>query len=102
VNAVTYEAWLFPDRLAIQMTNHIAPDQMPEFVKLIDQLLSGDPNELYFQRLEENAETNQTGSGLGYLTLMKDYNVRFGFRFVPAGEGSVAVDVQAHINVKEI
>ncbi len=102
VDAVTYEAWLFPDRLAIQMTNHIAPDQMDGFVKLIEELLGSDPDELYFQRLEENAETDKTGSGLGYLTLMKDYNVRFGFRFVPVREGSIAVDVQAHINVKEI
>jgi hypothetical protein len=102
VDAIVYEAWLFSDRLAIQMTNHITSVQLDDFIKLIEKLLSGDPDELYFQRLEENAETDRVGSGLGYLTLMKDYNVRFGFRFVPVREGSIAVDVQAHINVKEL
>jgi hypothetical protein len=102
VDSVIYDAWLFTDRMAIQMTNHIAPTQLDGFIKLIEELLSGNPDELYFRRLEENAETDQAGSGLGYLTLMKDYNVRFGFRFIPVREGSIAVDVQAHINVKEI
>ena len=102
VDSVVYEAFLFSDRVAIQMTNHIAPHQLDGFVALIEELLCGDPDELYFQRLEENAENDQAGSGLGYLTLMKDYNVRFGFRFRPVREGSIAVDVQAHINVKEI
>ena len=55
----------------------------------------------YFKRLEEQAETNAKGSGLGYLTLIKDYGVRFGFRFRQVTETSVAVDVQAHIQRQE-
>jgi hypothetical protein len=102
VDKVTYESWLFPDRMAFQVTNHIEPARRDGFVKLIEELLGNDPNDLYFKRLEENAETDQKGSGLGYLTLMKDYSVRFGFRFTPVAEGSIAVDVQAHIHVKEI
>jgi hypothetical protein len=102
IDSVVYEAWLFSDRMAIQMTNHIAPAQLDGFAKLIEELLSSNPDELYFKRIEENAENDQAGSGLGYLTLMKDYNVRFGFRFMPVREGSIAVDVQAHINIKEI
>jgi hypothetical protein len=102
LHSVVYEAWLFPERMAFQMTNHIEPARQPGFIELIEELLSNPPDELYFQRLEENAETDGKGSGLGYLTLMKDYNVRFGFRFTAVKEGSIAVDVQAHINVKEI
>ena len=102
IDTVVYEAWMFPDRLAFQMTNHIEPAQLEGFVKLIEELLNNDPDELYFRRLEENAETNRKGSGLGYLTLMKDYKIRFGFRFTPVAEQSIAVDVQAHINIKEI
>jgi len=102
VTGVVYEAWLFPERMAFQMTNHIETSHEERFVQLIEELMGSDPEKLYFKRLEDNAETNMKGSGLGYLTLMKDYNVHFGFRFTPVANGSVAVDVQAHINVKEI
>lgn len=102
IDDVVYQAWLFPERMAFQMTNHIDPGFQDGFTHMIEELMSSDLEKLYFKRLEENAENNERGSGLGYLTLMKDYNVRFGFRFTPIVEGSIAVDVQAHINVKEI
>lgn len=102
IDTVVYEAWLFLDQMAFQMTNHIEPSQLEGFINLIEELLNNDPDELYFRRLEENAETNRKGSGLGYLTLMKDYKVRFGFRFRAVAQQSIAVDVQAHINIKEI
>jgi len=102
VDKVVYEFWLFPDRIALQVTNHIEPANQDAFVRLIEELLGNDLETLYFKRLEENAETDKKGSGLGYLTLMNDYKVCFGFRFTPLNEASIAVDVQAHIQVKEI
>ena len=99
---VVYESWVYLDRLSFQVTNHIESPRLDSFIHLIEEMLGQDPGELYFKRLEENAETNVSGSGLGYLTLMKDYQVKFGFRFTPLKEKNIAVDVQAHINVKEI
>lgn len=102
VQGVVYESWICADRLSFQVTNHIEPSRLERFTQLIEEMLGQDPEELYFRRLEENAETNVSGSGLGYLTLMKDYQVKFGFRFTPIRSESIAVDVQAHINIKEI
>ena len=102
VDRVIYEYWLFPDRIVFQVTNHIEPANQDSFIHLIEELLGSDLEELYFKRLEENAEMDQKGSGLGYLTLMNDYKVRFGFRFTAVQDESIAVDVQAHIQVKEI
>jgi hypothetical protein len=101
IQTVCYRSWILEDRMVFQVTNHITPAKQNPFINLIQEFLEGDPHELYFQRLEQNAELSPSGSGLGYLTLMKDYEIRFGFRFRPVEVDSVAVDVQAHINMKE-
>jgi hypothetical protein len=52
-------------------------------------------------RLERNTESEQGGSGLGYLTLINDYGVALGFKFEPAGPDLVQVTVQAKMKCKE-
>ncbi len=99
---VCYQSWLQDETMIFQLTNHIEPENQPAFIATIQELLTSDPDELYFQKLEENAEFDVEGSGLGYLTLIKDYGIRFGFRFRPQNANSIAVDVQAHVSKKEI
>jgi len=101
ITTITYQAWLLRERIIFQIRNHIEPAAHPPFVRIIQEILEGDPDELYFQKLEANAEMDEDGSGLGYLTLIKDYGVRFGFRFCPVQTESIAVDVQAHLSIKE-
>jgi hypothetical protein len=96
-----YECWLEEGQMIFQVRNHIEPAVRVRFTAFIQELLNSDPDELYFKRLEENVELNRGGSGLGYLTLMKDYGIRFGFRFQSVGPESVAVDVQAHVSMTE-
>lgn len=99
--SVYYQAWLADERLVFQLTNHITPAGERPFITLIQELLTGDPDELYFQKLEANAEQEVGGSGLGYLTLIKDYGIQFGFRFRPLNAETTAVDVQAHVSLQE-
>ncbi|MCB0062914.1 MAG: hypothetical protein KDE19_12400 [Caldilineaceae bacterium] len=94
---VYYQSWLRETEILVQLTNHIQPAGRPQFKAVIQEILDGDADELYFQKLEASVELNLDGSGLGYLTLIKDYGIRFGFRFRPLTEESVAVDVQAHV-----
>lgn len=98
---VHYQAWYEDERIVFQFTNHIQPAGERLFIDLILEILTGDPDELYFQKLEENAEQDLGGSGLGYLTLIKDYGIQFGFRFRPINDETTAVDVQAHVSLKE-
>jgi hypothetical protein len=98
---VHYHAWYEAERIVFQITNHIQPAGERPFINLIQEILNGDPDELYFQKLEENAEQDLGGSGLGYLTLIKDYGIQFGFRFRPINDQTTAVDVQAHVSLKE-
>lgn len=102
MDGIIYGFWLFPDWIIIQVTNHITPESQDAFVRLISDMLGNDAEGLYFKRLEEGNGADQKGAGLGYLTLMNDYRVRFGFRFTPVSEKSIAVDVQAHICLNEI
>jgi len=99
VKTVYFESWNLDDFMVFQITNHIRPEAQVPFTEFLHGLLNGDPTELYFQRIEESAETGRGGSGLGYLTLMMDYGIRFGFRFRPVNEQSVAIDVQAHVSM---
>lgn len=99
---ICYQSWLQDEAMIFQFTNHIEPTALPAFIEIIQELLTSDPDELYFQKLEQNAEFDIEGSGLGYLTLIKDYGIQFGFRFRPQNANSIAVDVQAHVSKKEI
>ena len=101
VKTVRYKSWIQDERMLFQMTNHIHPDDQEPFVEIIQEFLEGDPDELYFEKLEKSFETDAGGSGLGYLSLIKDYGIQFGFRFQPIEEDSVAVDVQALVCTKE-
>ena len=102
VSEVTFECWMKEEYVVYQVSNHILPADVASFVELIQELLSGDLEELYFRKLEANADSDAGGSGLGYLTLMKDYGIRFGFGFEPVGPDSVRVDVQALVSKKEM
>lgn len=97
--AVYHQTWLREAEIVVQLTNHIQPAGCAPFQTVIQEILDGDPDELYFQKLEASVEFDLEGSGLGYLTLIKDYGIRFGFRFQPINENSVAVDVQAHVSL---
>jgi hypothetical protein len=101
VDTVRYQSWQTPGGLVFQMTNHVAPERERSFARFIGELLAGDPEELYFQRLEASAEGHVEGSGLGYLTMIKDYGIKFGFRLAQVAPGTVAVDVQAHVAMEE-
>lgn len=54
---------------------------------LTRDLAQSDPGELLIARIEANAEVNRdSGSGLGILTLMSDYGVKFDWRFGPPAD----------------
>ncbi|PDW03035.1 slr1658 superfamily regulator [Candidatus Viridilinea mediisalina] len=99
---INYAAWIQAEGMVFELTNQIVPAAQAPFATLIEELLTSDLDELYFQRLEASAESNASGSGLGYLTLMKDYGIRFGFRFSPLTSESITVGVQAHVALKEL
>ncbi|MEG4117064.1 DUF6272 family protein [Microcoleus sp. N9_B4] len=70
------------DGVIFSVANSISPQAVDKFQAYIQQLLASEPSELYIQRLEKNAaEESCTNSGLGFLTMLTDYNAKLGWKF---------------------
>lgn len=75
--------YLGETNLRFYVTNEVPQNQVKVFQDYIEILLTEDPNELYIQRVEENAsaEGSGGGSGLGYITIITDYDAEIGWKF---------------------
>ena len=83
-------------------TNTIDKTQAETFQTFIKKLLVSDPQELYLQQLESSAKDNDsTKSGLGFLTMINDYQARLGWKFepLPTIPDMMAVTVMAQVIV---
>jgi hypothetical protein len=56
------------------------PPTVQPFKDYIQKILSVDPEELYIQQVEQNAE-NETCSRLGYIMMINDYSAQIGWKF---------------------
>jgi hypothetical protein len=76
---------LLNNNLRFYVTNSISSATMEQLKKVIQELLSEDPQKLYFCRLEQNAINTKTSSiihsGLGLLTMLNDYMAKLGWKF---------------------
>jgi hypothetical protein len=73
---------LEPDRIIFVSINSVAPKQVAKFHAFIEELLASDPDEFYVLQLERSAEEENIGqSGLGFLTMINDYNAKLGWKF---------------------
>ncbi|SOD96986.1 DUF6272 family protein [Caenispirillum bisanense] len=82
-------------RVAFWETNTVTAEQAVAFRAFIDRLLGSDPDEMYVEQLEKSAEGGS--AGLGFLTMINDYQAALGWQFEPAVDG--AVTVTTHVAV---
>lgn len=106
---VTITLRLFGDMIVFEASNPSTAEHVKGYRAFVQQLVSGDPAELYFRQLEQTAAgTGQ--SQMGILTMINDYQARFGWRFSPmpseaesiqgaAAEVPWLVDVMVCLNV---
>jgi hypothetical protein len=81
-NPISISLELEPDRIIFISTNTVAPEQVAKFQAFIEELLASDPDEFYVLQLERSAEEEHSGqSGLGFLTMINDYNAKLGWKF---------------------
>ncbi|MCU0541798.1 MAG: DUF6272 family protein [Oscillatoriaceae cyanobacterium Prado104] len=83
-------------------TNFASSETANKLQEFIHELLScEDPNELYLQQIEKNAETESETSGLGLLTMINDYSAKIGWKFEKLSDdsGTIAVTTVAQIVV---
>ena len=70
------------DKVVFYVSNNLDPAIKKSFQDYIQKLLSEDPDELYMEKLMENEEDEDSySSGLGYLTMINDWNATLAWKF---------------------
>jgi hypothetical protein len=91
------------DELVALVTNQILAATVEALIDKFRELVSGDPQEMLFARVEANAENPESGaSGLGFLTMMSDYGAKLGWRFdaAPDNPYNVLLKTMARLQVR--
>ena len=84
---VSIEVFLKADVIDLYTTNSVDPERNDAFQQSIERMLTEDPNDLYVEQIERNAEnTGQGGSGLGFLTILNDYGAALAWKFTDSGD----------------
>lgn len=82
-HVVGIQLHLYSDRLVFTVSNSLDPARVEGFQSFLQELSLQDPNDLYLERLEQNAISDHPDdSGLGLLTMMNDYGAKLGWKFV--------------------
>lgn len=78
---VTLEMKLYNDHLLLCVTNSINPKNIIKFQSVLHDLEHMDPQELYLRQIEAASENDGSSSGLGFLTMIEDYQAKIGWKF---------------------
>ena len=79
---ITIHIQLESDEIRLFVDNSISTAAAEKFQHFIKEFTASDPEEFYFHQLENNVqEENTTGSGLGFVTMVKDYYAKVGWKF---------------------
>jgi hypothetical protein len=79
--SINLTTWLDGEDIFFLCQNTVDPKSLAKFFAHLEKMTSRDPHELLIEQIEKNAEgTNEGGSGLGILTMMTDYQARFGWK----------------------
>ncbi len=100
--SVSIEMFLEADVISLYVTNCFDPATLGSFQAFIERLLTEDPDELYMAQLERNAaDDQQSGAGLGFLTMLNDYGATLAWEFADLGqeENGVTVTTMAQLQV---
>jgi hypothetical protein len=98
---ITITIRLYGNTIIFQASNPSSTEHVNRYKGFVSKLIESDPDQLYLEQLEQTAMgTGQ--SQMGILTMVNDYQARFGWRFAPlAAEGQWMVSVMAHLDLGE-
>lgn len=79
---ISIQLHLNSERIIFVTTNSICREKIDGFQAFLKLLSTEDPIELYIKQLEINArEGSRSTSGLGFLTMINDYDAKIGWKF---------------------
>ena len=86
-HSVTIQMELLQDMILFYVSNFINPENVESFQDKINQILTEDPNELFMGQLMNNEDDEKgADSGLGYLTMINDWNAKLAWKFEQHGD----------------
>lgn len=94
---IIIEACIAVDVFMMRVRNEIDTDTSARFQLILAKMLSAEPGELLIQQIEENAASDATGSGLGLLTLLADYDARLAWVFETSSKDRVTLTTTASL-----
>ncbi len=99
--AVRVRVLLLERTIQLEVSNAVTAALADEFQASMREVLAGNTEELYISKLEANLQGARSDSGLGFLTLINDYQVQLGFKFEKTGNDICRITVQAIMNCEE-
>ena len=98
---ISLQIHLTNHHIVFESSNNIKIERVSDFQQYIKELIVSDPEELYINKLEENA-LNDDGqeSGLGFLTMLNDYDAKLGWKFEPIAEQLETIIVTTMVQLK--
>ena len=87
-HAISIAMYLAPDAVSLYVTNSVDPHAVAVFQQTIERLLTENIDTLHMEQL-----THADGSGLGYLTMLHDYDVALAWKFAPSLRDSAVLTV---------
>lgn len=98
---VTMRSRIVGNDLLLWASNTASPEAVRNLEGIVSGILQGDPQQLLLERIEHNAlHPENSASGLGYLTMMSDYGVRFGWAFHEQSASEALVETQAWLSLE--
>jgi hypothetical protein len=75
------------EELVFIVRNFIKASSVASFEAVLDEIMCGNPSSILVRKVEQNASDEKArGSGLGFLSIMSDYNAKLGWKFEPADD----------------
>lgn len=98
---ISIQVSVISDRIIFQITNSLKERDLEKFQQYIQNLLNSDTNQLYLDILEQNAlEKDRDNSGLGFLTMVNDYDAKIGWKFETLSQKSREMSVTTMIQLQ--
>jgi len=89
---INLEVHLFKDRLIFLSKNSVHQDAIANFQSFLQEITDGDIGEMYVNQVEKSADNEDSkSSGLGYLTMLMDYDALLGWKFEQISDTSIPV-----------
>jgi hypothetical protein len=95
---ITVHLNLQRERMLLQQSNAVNNKEAERFRGFVRKLRESDPGDLYIQQLEDNA-LSEGSAGLGYLTMINDYQAELAWRFDALAETGFRVTTQVTIRI---